>query len=706
MKRFTKGGGWRRRFAAAARVSVLLGILAVLFPSAAPVILNALVLPGLLRRTDSPIRIEVRRLGYTGLDAAIALGTGDHPGMEIGHVRGDYSLTGLLHRTITRVTLNGAVLRLERADTGWRLRGWPTHPTPSRRGIPALPSWRIQDIVCRRAELYVDTPAGTRRFTGDLQANGLHLGPSGAGVVIRLTTPVHGVPLEMGFSLNLQGDRLELHGDPALAASLPSLAELMPRMPVDGHIRKLAVHGLARGADRLEGSAEAEIELFRRSVDAPPPPTAAVMRVKLTLSGSRERLSGTLTADVDDSTAWGPSVRMGPIHLAVPWDWPLSEEGSKARLTVAHASAGTLTAGPMELDARIHRDGLAFSGSCPLGLTPAATVRMEGSANWQPGARGGTLRLNLPLDANVTPRPLDTAMPRIELTGTLGAQFDMGPNQPARIKVQADLDQVTLPDHALRLSGVRTQSRFNLAEWPASPPGQVLTIDRIALGSLVWDHLAATYRTEADRRLSLQEAQAAWCGGTIDLKGLTIQPGADDLSILLHADRLRISDLFQQLGLPDAFGDGTLSGRLPIFWQHRQVRFENGFLSTTPGRDGVISFGEKANGMAGAIAQGTASDAQLAMAGAALKAFAYDWMTLSLNSENDALQAQLSLSGRPAEPIPFKYVNKAGTYIVQSAKRGHGFRPPMAIDLNFRIPLDEVMRIAVHVQERMDNHAP
>ena len=80
------------------------------------------------------------------------------------------------------------------------------------------------------------------------------------------------------------------------------------------------------------------------------------------------------------------------------------------------------------------------------------------------------------------------------------------------------------------------------------------------------------------------------------------------------------------------------------------------------------------------------------MVAAALSNYRYDWITLTLDTRSGNLVVRCSLAGMPAEAIPFEHDPRTGMFKrLGQGKRG-GFKEPMQIDLNFSIPLNQLLR--------------
>ena len=82
---------------------------------------------------------------------------------------------------------------------------------------------------------------------------------------------------------------------------------------------------------------------------------------------------------------------------------------------------------------------------------------------------------------------------------------------------------------------------------------------------------------------------------------------------------------------------------------------------------------------------------QADMVAAALADYAYDWITLTIETVDGDLVIRSSFAGRPAKPIPFAHDLAKGTFVRVAEGKAAGFQGPMQIDLKFRVPLNQLL---------------
>ena len=171
---------------------------------------------------------------------------------------------------------------------------------------------------------------------------------------------------------------------------------------------------------------------------------------------------------------------------------------------------------------------------------------------------------------------------------------------------------------------------------------------------------------------------------------LRITPGRDDYKLTLFCDRLDLAMVLEQLGAAEASGEGTVNGRIPLHWSDGSLTFDRGFLFSTPGKTGTIRLGGTQS-LLTALPPGTPQHAQLDIATEALKDYTYKWARLYLESEDRDLLLKLQFDGKPNRLLPFAYDTGLGRFKRVSGE-GEADFTGISIDLNFRSPLNEILR--------------
>ncbi len=195
----------------------------------------------------------------------------------------------------------------------------------------------------------------------------------------------------------------------------------------------------------------------------------------------------------------------------------------------------------------------------------------------------------------------------------------------------------------------------------------------------------------------IESAQLSWCGGRVEMGGLKLYKDMERLDTTLYCDRLGYTELLNQFDIGDAEGEGSLNGRLPLLISKEGIRFDDGFLFSTPGNSGIVRFRNTDQ-----LRQGIPSVNQAAYLEYSLNAlenFSYNWTKLTFNTEQEQLLLSLQLDGKPAEPLPYGY--KDGQIV--KTEKGSGLQHPIRLDVNFRLPLNDLFRYGKNIQSIMEN---
>jgi hypothetical protein len=296
--------------------------------------------------------------------------------------------------------------------------------------------------------------------------------------------------------------------------------------------------------------------------------------------------------------------------------------------------------------------------------------------------------------------PLITLPPGLQLAGRLQgkASISFGPDQgPGTATLQLRQGRIEMPKEKIVLSGIDLKVAMPALPLLHSDPGQLLRIETIDLGNLHFSDASMHFRLQDLQTIFIEKARLAWCDGHVEAGSLTLAAGLDKLETVLYCDRLNFSQLLGQFGIHNSEGQGSLNGRLPISISGTDIRFDDGFLFSTPGEHGRVRFSNTE-----ALRQGmSASDraASLDYSLDALKNFSYNWARLHFNTTGNDLLIAMQIDGKPATPLPYAY--RAGQ-IVKDAK-GAGMQHPIQLDVNFHLPSMEIFRFGKNIQTIREN---
>lgn len=271
------------------------------------------------------------------------------------------------------------------------------------------------------------------------------------------------------------------------------------------------------------------------------------------------------------------------------------------------------------------------------------------------------------------------------------AALQLGSGQP-RIPARLAIAQCTLRHETAKMAlenGTLDLAFADLAT-VRSMPRQRFSFQRLQLGSVELEAGEIHFQVEGPQSLFVERCDFRWAQGRVGTQSFRINPDVEDYTVELYCDRVRLAQALAQLGMPQVRGDGTANGRIPVHWTRGALSFDNGFLYSTPGENGVLQV--DAGGMLTVgIPPDTPQFGQVDLAAEALKNFIYQWATVTMNTEGRELVVSLQLDGKPATPLPFVYDRDIGGFArVSASSPGSNFQG-IRLDVNFRLPLDQLL---------------
>jgi hypothetical protein len=282
----------------------------------------------------------------------------------------------------------------------------------------------------------------------------------------------------------------------------------------------------------------------------------------------------------------------------------------------------------------------------------------------------------------------------VTLSGTVSAQ---GKASISSKGLSGDVDvameggELRVAEKKITVAGIDAILRFPELPRIRSGPAQPIRFTRAAMGGIVVDGGMFDVQVESENTLFIEKGRLLWCGGKVDSQALRITAGKQDYNVSLYCQRLELSRILEQLGSVNARGAGTVNGRIPIAYSNGRIRFDNGFLFSTPGEGGQIQL-TGTEMLTRGMPAGTPQFAQVELAQAALKDYAYTWAKLGLMSEGEDFVMRLQFDGKPANPLPFVYKKEIGGFVrVEAGAQGSVFQG-IGLDVNLRLPLNQLLQ--------------
>lgn len=248
-----------------------------------------------------------------------------------------------------------------------------------------------------------------------------------------------------------------------------------------------------------------------------------------------------------------------------------------------------------------------------------------------------------------------------------------------------------------QLTGVELSTEFPNLPNLQSKPNQQARIKKITAGDIHLSDAVLNFHIADDLSIFLEKAVASWCKGKIETSGIRFYQEMDSLAVTIYADRLGFSELMSQLGIENTEGEGSLNGKIPLRINDQGIIFNDGFLFSTPGNTGIIKFHNTDQLRQGLPALDQAGYLDYSMT--ALENFSYNWTKLTFNNQDEDLLITMQLDGKPASPLPFDYKNGR----IKSSTKGPGLQHPIRLDVNIRLPLQELFQYGDNLQSIMEN---
>lgn len=366
--------------------------------------------------------------------------------------------------------------------------------------------------------------------------------------------------------------------------------------------------------------------------------------------------------------------------------------GLNARLSARFnpVVVGPLRTGSFELAGQWRGANAFLSADVPLFdglLTAAVRAEMQGA----PGRMGqGTVRIPFaaPGDGAVALDGVHPALAGVAAQGELLVDAS-GRDGKTSIAVEADFTRIESPERRIRLDGLTTRCALDFSGAFRSLPEQTLTLKRLTAGGIQIENLKVDYQLEPGGVLFLESLSADWCDGRISLFNTRCGVDRRDVSLKVFCDRLSLEQVLGAFGLDGVSVGGELNGSLPVRLDGLSVEVDHGFLYTTPGRGGTLTF-DTPETVEHLLPAQSLQAGQLGMVSAALADFEYDWITMTLNSVDESLRVSMEVSGRPAQPLPYAYDERRQAY-VRIADDQTGTRRPMRFTFNLNVPFNQLL---------------
>jgi hypothetical protein len=390
-------------------------------------------------------------------------------------------------------------------------------------------------------------------------------------------------------------------------------------------------------------------------------------------------------------------VHLEGIQARIPWQWPLREGAPKGLMAAGSIKWQNQDVGSLGVAVRQRPRGFDFQGEHISRLLPSLELGFSGAVSFQPD-QGMAAEMTASLK-----RP--TSAPEIDLgrfskkgrgvaikgalSGDFKGAYKAGAMNGSVCFRMEDAD-IRMPEKDLAVERMTVGLCFPNLPQLTTGPSQTLTFDAATAGNFKIEGGLFHFQLEPYKTLFIEKGRVGWCGGQLRLQPMRITPGIDEYETRLDCDRLNLARILEELSVADAIGEGTVNGSVPISIKNGRIRFDDGFLYSTPGDGGKIRLSGAEALMAG-IPRGTRQFFQIDLAREALKEFDYKWAKLRVFSEEEDLRMRLQFDGKPGRILPFEYDKEIGGFVrVDADSRGSEFQG-ISLDVNFRVPLNDLL---------------
>lgn len=380
----------------------------------------------------------------------------------------------------------------------------------------------------------------------------------------------------------------------------------------------------------------------------------------------------------------------------IPIQLPCGNSGEEGAFFVEAVDWKDLKIGTVTGTISQYESGVSFTGTHTSNLLNGLTLNFKGNTDYFAKQAFKTdLNFNAPrFDANLDLSRFIPGAEGILFSGELSLDGNLFIDAEYNIKCSMNTviqnSNLTFEKQGVAVEGINCALSMPDLLSMRSSQNQQFHFKKLSFGSIAFSDGKIGFQVESPENIFVENCEFKWCNGYVYTHSMRIPLYETDYDFTLYCNRLRLSNIFEQFGIARAEGSGAINGRIPVRFTGGKLYIDNGFLYSTPGKEGVIHIaGTEAFGTG--IPQNTPQYLQLDFAKEAIKDFNYDWVTLSLNTEKDDLIMQMSLNGKPAAPLPFTYDKKIGAFVRIEASSGQGISYPMQLDFNFRFPINKVL---------------
>jgi hypothetical protein len=467
-----------------------------------------------------------------------------------------------------------------------------------------------------------------------------------------------------------------------------------------GHILSQRTHSgatISFNGDNLPSGMEINYELACDSFNIEDSFSISAFRAdgKIVFTGST--VAANLKSIIPEIALKKSQISLINSSLQLPFHYPFIAADTAGEIKIEEIRYQNNNSGTLSASILQSPGGIAFNTLVTTPFVPDLKLACDGTA--QPTA-DVSVHCRFPeTEFDSSSLPAVIPLPEgLSFSGKLAADGEFNiKDKVSTGKLSIDYSNGILTHGENKLSNINIGIVFPRLPLFQSHQSQLCTIGSLDFGKIKLSNARIHFRIEDEQSIFLEKIQASWCGGMVETGSFALASDMKALETTLYCDRLGFTELLAQFGIDETEGQGSLNGRLPMIINKQGVVFEDGFLFSTPGDSGIVRFNNTQQ-----LHQGMPDingSAYLDYSMKALENFSYNWAKLSFSSQQNDLLIAMQLDGKPADPLPFGYKNGQ---IVPSSQ-GPGLQHPIRLDVNFRLPMQDLFKYGKSIQSFMEN---
>ena len=398
------------------------------------------------------------------------------------------------------------------------------------------------------------------------------------------------------------------------------------------------------------------------------------------------------------------SIYINSIEGRIPWQWSQSDMETTGKIKVTGIRWKNNELGYFEAGLKLKGSAYSLKGRFTHTLLNGLVTSINGQAEIaDPG-----FQASMSIQSDLTPfvslhlGEIDPSFSNSYMNGELGldGKFKLDPHGfNGNMSVIMQKGRYNFPEKKYEISNINLSLLIPSLPDLRSAPAQKILFDKASIGDLTFEQGKVIWQLESPGSIFIEEGVVRWAGGRVFTNGVRISPNRKEFVVPIFCDRLILTELLTQFGVTGAEGEGTVSGRIPLLIGEDTIRFEDGFLFSSPGQGGSVKVAAL-DVLAAGIPKNTPQFAQVDFAAEALKNFQYNWVKLLLNSEGDDLVIKMHMDGKPLQSLPFSYDSQTGL-LLRLDDNIQGISQPIRLDVIFRLPLNRFIGYSGKIQDIM-----